>query len=153
MAKYRKYSKEFQLQAAKLVTEQGYSYKKAAQRLGGTAWSIRQWVKKFRQSGQLPPADQTQPDRTQAVEDWPGAVGHAVDARGCALGFCSASESVRDPVRREQVDRHADHRPDDGRDDHRRSAQSECVAVEDGRDAEDRTDDQQRDDAHRCRIR
>ena len=28
MAKYRKYSKEFQLQAAKLVTEQGYSYKK-----------------------------------------------------------------------------------------------------------------------------
>jgi transposase len=62
MAKYRKYSKEFQLQAAKLVTEQGYSYEKAAQRLGGTAWSIRQWVKKFRQSGELPPADQTQPE-------------------------------------------------------------------------------------------
>ena len=30
MAKYRKYSKEFKLQAAKLVTEQGYSYDKAA---------------------------------------------------------------------------------------------------------------------------
>jgi transposase-like protein len=26
MGKYRKYSKEFKLQAAKLVTEQGYSY-------------------------------------------------------------------------------------------------------------------------------
>jgi transposase-like protein len=26
MAKYRKYSKEFKLQAAKFVTEQGYSY-------------------------------------------------------------------------------------------------------------------------------
>jgi transposase-like protein len=30
MAKYRKYSKEFKLQAAKLVTEQGYSYDLAA---------------------------------------------------------------------------------------------------------------------------
>ena len=30
MAKYRKYSKEFKLQAARLVTEQGYSYAQAA---------------------------------------------------------------------------------------------------------------------------
>jgi hypothetical protein len=37
MAKYRKYSKDFKLQAAKLVTEQGYSYQQAAQRLG-TTW-------------------------------------------------------------------------------------------------------------------
>ena len=52
----RRYGHEFQLQAAKLVVEGGYTYAKAAERLDATAWSIRQWVKKFRQSGQLPPA-------------------------------------------------------------------------------------------------
>jgi len=51
MAKYRKYSKEFQLQAAKLVTEQSYSYDKAAKRLGTTGFSVRNWVKKFQQTG------------------------------------------------------------------------------------------------------
>ena len=61
MAKYRKYSKEFRLQAAKLVTEQGYSYQNAAKRLGTTGWSIRNWVLKFRQSGELPAENQTQP--------------------------------------------------------------------------------------------
>ena len=61
MAKYRKYSKEFKLQASRLVTEQGYSYQQAAQKLGATGWSIRNWVQKFRQTGDLPAKDQTQP--------------------------------------------------------------------------------------------
>ena len=61
MAKYRKYSNEFKLQAAKLVTEQGYSYDKAAKRLGTTGFSIRNWVTKFRQTGELPPQGDTQP--------------------------------------------------------------------------------------------
>jgi transposase-like protein len=61
MAKYRKYSKEFKLQAARLVTEQGYSYGQAAKRLGTTGWSIRNWVVKFRQTGELPDQSQTQP--------------------------------------------------------------------------------------------
>ncbi len=61
MAKYRKYSTEFKLQAAKLVAEQGYSYDKAAKRLGTTGWSIRNWVTKFRQTGELPPQGDTQP--------------------------------------------------------------------------------------------
>lgn len=61
MAKYRKYSKEFKLQAAKLVTEQGYSYEQAAKRLGTTGWSIRNWVQKFRQTGELPSKNKTQP--------------------------------------------------------------------------------------------
>ena len=61
MAKYRKYSTEFKLQAAKLVTEQGYSYEKAAKRLGTTGFSIRNWVTKFRHNGQLPPQGDTQP--------------------------------------------------------------------------------------------
>ena len=61
MAKYRKYSKEFQLQAAKLVTEQGYSYDKAAERLGTTGFSVRNWVKKFQQTGDLPSKAESQP--------------------------------------------------------------------------------------------
>ena len=61
MAKYRKYSKEFKLQAARLVTEQGHSYEQAAKRLGATGWSIRNWVQKFRQTGELPAQGETQP--------------------------------------------------------------------------------------------
>jgi transposase-like protein len=48
------YSKEFRLQAARLVTEQGYNYAEVAQRLGPTSWSVRNWVRQFRQSGELP---------------------------------------------------------------------------------------------------
>lgn len=61
MAKYKKYSKDFKLQAAKLVTQQGYSYDTAAKRLGTTGWSIRNWVEKFRQMGELSSKSQTQP--------------------------------------------------------------------------------------------
>ena len=61
MAKYRKYSKEFKLQAAKLVTEQGYSYDQAAKQLGTTGWSVRNWVQKLQQAGELPSKAETQP--------------------------------------------------------------------------------------------
>lgn len=61
MAKYRKYSKEFKLQAAKLVTEQGYSCDKAAKRLGTTGWSIRNWIQKFQQTGELSSKAESQP--------------------------------------------------------------------------------------------
>ena len=61
MAKYRKYSREFKLQASRLVTEQGYSYQQAAKKLGTTGWSIRNWVQKFRQTGELPAKEQTEP--------------------------------------------------------------------------------------------
>jgi transposase len=61
MAKYRKYSKDFKLQAAKLVTEQGYSYDKAAERLGTTGFSVRNWVKKFQQNGELSSKVESQP--------------------------------------------------------------------------------------------
>ena len=62
MAKKKRYSNEFKLQAAKLVLESGYTYQEAAQRLGTTGWSIRQWVAKFRKDGQLPPKGSPQPE-------------------------------------------------------------------------------------------
>ncbi len=61
MAQNKRYNKEFKLQAARLVTEQGYSLRDAAERLGVSAWSIRYWIKKFQQSAQLPTENQIQP--------------------------------------------------------------------------------------------
>ena len=65
MAKYRQYNKDFKLQAARLVTEQDYSLREAGQRLGISAWSIQNWIKKFRQTGELPPEDKSQPAAEQ----------------------------------------------------------------------------------------
>jgi len=61
MAKYRKYSKEFKLQAAKLVTEQGYSCDQTAKRLGTTGFSVRNWIQKFQQTGELSSKKEAQP--------------------------------------------------------------------------------------------
>ena len=61
MAKHKRYNKDFKLQAAQLVTEQGYSFREAGERLGVSAWSIRYWVQKFRQTGELPPENETVP--------------------------------------------------------------------------------------------
>ena len=54
MGKRKRYDREFQLQAARLVVEQGNSYDEVSRRLGMCSWSVRQWVKKFRESGDLP---------------------------------------------------------------------------------------------------
>ena len=61
MAKSKRYSKEFKLEAARLVVEHGYTFKEVAKRLGATDWSIRQWVQKFRCSGELSSAGTDQP--------------------------------------------------------------------------------------------
>ena len=58
MAERKRYGEEFKLQAARLIVEHGYSYRQASEQLGVHGWSIRQWVKKFRESGQLPPKGQ-----------------------------------------------------------------------------------------------
>ncbi|MBF0530393.1 MAG: transposase [Deltaproteobacteria bacterium] len=62
MSTGKRYNDEFRLQAAKLVVEQGYNLNEAASRLGVNAWSIRQWIKKFRASGQFPPVSQVIPE-------------------------------------------------------------------------------------------
>jgi len=56
-----KYSKEFKLQAAKLVVEAGYSYDHATKQVGATDWSVRNWVQKYQESGELPSKAQSQP--------------------------------------------------------------------------------------------
>ena len=43
----RKYSREFKVSAAKLVSEQGYTVSEAAKSLGVDPNSIRGWIKQF----------------------------------------------------------------------------------------------------------
>ncbi len=62
MAKSKKYNREFQLQACRLVVEQGYSLKEASERLGPCTWTIREWIKKYQAKGDLPAADQVVPE-------------------------------------------------------------------------------------------
>lgn len=57
--KMKRYSKEFRLEAARLVTEQGYSYAEVAERLGPSAWSVREWVNKYHRSGDLSSTEKT----------------------------------------------------------------------------------------------
>jgi transposase-like protein len=61
------YSKEFRLQAARLVVEQGYTYAQVAHRLGPSAWSVRQWVAKYRKSGELA-TDATTADEARELQ-------------------------------------------------------------------------------------
>ena len=53
MGEQKRYPKEFQLRAARLVVEQGYSQREVSERLGASTWSIGEWIKKFRASGEL----------------------------------------------------------------------------------------------------
>ena len=68
MANRKHYSEEFRLQAAKLVVQSGYTYKEAAKRLGAADWSIRSWVAKFRENGQLPPKGAAGPEADEFRE-------------------------------------------------------------------------------------
>ena len=43
------------------MVEQGYTLAEAAKRLGVSGWSIGNWIRKFRQSGELASPDAPQP--------------------------------------------------------------------------------------------
>lgn len=58
MGSRKRYTREFKLEAAKLVVERGHTYREAAERLGANIWSVRDWVSKFRAEGVLAPASE-----------------------------------------------------------------------------------------------
>lgn len=58
MAIRKSYSREFKLEAARLVVLRGYSVREASERVGCNHWSLRDWVRKFRSQGELPSADE-----------------------------------------------------------------------------------------------
>ena len=57
----KRYEKKFRLGAARLVVEQGYTQAEAARRLGVTATSIKAWIVRFRESGEVPPNGEVTP--------------------------------------------------------------------------------------------
>jgi len=52
MSKRKVFSREFKIEAVKLVTEQGYGIGQAAESLGISANSLRKWREKFEDQGQ-----------------------------------------------------------------------------------------------------
>lgn len=58
----KSYTPEFRLEAVKLITEQGYTYPEAAERLGVPFHSLKNWVKKMRAEGKAPPASSPLPE-------------------------------------------------------------------------------------------
>lgn len=52
MSQRKRYEESFKQQAARLVTEQGYSHAQAAERLGVNVWTLRDWVRKLAGSEQ-----------------------------------------------------------------------------------------------------
>ena len=67
MAKTKRYNKEFKMQAAELVTRQGFSQAEAARRLGVSSNSIADWIKALRASGDLPKTGESSKKPTNAV--------------------------------------------------------------------------------------
>lgn len=53
MTEHKRYSKEVKLDAVRLVLEQGYSLKEAGVRMGVSSWSIGNWLRQFRSTGEL----------------------------------------------------------------------------------------------------
>lgn len=71
MSKGKRYEKSFKLEAARLVSEHGYSFEQAGARLGVSAWSVRHWLNQFRASGELPGKEVTAPtaDELKALRE------------------------------------------------------------------------------------
>jgi len=53
MPKGKRYDRDFQLEAARLVVEQGYSKAEVSRKLGVSAWSVGRWVNRFRENGEF----------------------------------------------------------------------------------------------------
>lgn len=47
MGRTPRYTDEFKISAVKLITDLGYTYAEAAEKLGCSAWSVRQWEKQI----------------------------------------------------------------------------------------------------------
>ncbi len=69
MATRRRYSREFKLEAVRLVVQQGYTQNKAAEAVGVSHWVIRDWLRKFRISGDIPGIGKTGTGRPMTESD------------------------------------------------------------------------------------
>ncbi len=53
MGQRKRYDREFQLEAARLVIEQGYSKTEVGRKLGVAPWSVKKWIDRFLENGTL----------------------------------------------------------------------------------------------------
>ena len=51
MGQRKRYDREFQLEAARLAIEQGYSKAEVGRKLGVAAWSVKKWNDRFLENG------------------------------------------------------------------------------------------------------
>ena len=65
--KGKRYKREFQLNAARMVVEEGYSRAEVAKKLGTTAWSVSRWISRFQASGELGAEPEEGASETEAL--------------------------------------------------------------------------------------
>ena len=65
MVQQKRYPKDFKLDAVRLVLEHGYTLKEAGDKLGVSSWSIGNWIRQLRGTGEL---DGTKPNMSPADE-------------------------------------------------------------------------------------
>ena len=53
MAKGKRYDRDFQLNAARLVVEQGFTVAEVSRKTGASAFSISRWITRLRELGEL----------------------------------------------------------------------------------------------------
>ena len=109
MAPHKRYPLEFKRKASRLVVERGYSLRETAEHVGCTTWSLRDWITKFRSSGELPSADHAASTVTgrSRKTSWPKnriwpVAGKPSDMSCTVWGWCPASNGAvwRRPTRR-----------------------------------------------------
>ena len=62
MSRKSSYTREFKLEVAKCISSGRYTSKEAAGKFGVNPWTVRDWVRKFRKEGILPPLNETSKD-------------------------------------------------------------------------------------------
>ena len=68
--KRKKYSREFKLEAVKLLTEQGYTYQQASEAVGVTPQMLNRWKREFKARGELAfPGNGKLPDAEQELQE------------------------------------------------------------------------------------
>ena len=67
MGTRKRYDVAFKQEAVRLVLEQGYSVGNAAARLGVNVWTLRDWVKKARESASPTPSQTATAEELQAL--------------------------------------------------------------------------------------
>ena len=51
--KRKRYTREFQLNAARMVVEEGFARIEVTEKLGVSAWSVGRWIARFQEAGEL----------------------------------------------------------------------------------------------------